>query len=384
MKISNKLIALMSTVLALVFFGTANAQADTICTGTITGTHANVIVNSSATVCTLSNATVQGNVNVSNGGRLTMSGTTQVLGDIQGTGAGLMQLNSGTVLGAVSLSNSGNLTVGSAAVLKLLTTVSSGTLTLRGRLESVNAISGGSVAITGATITAGVYVSSGLAGMTVCGANITGGISMTGTNGGLSIGIGSTCAVSTIAGTILVSGGTGAVRISNANMLGADVSVIEHSGNVILTNLPLSDVLIEKLTGSVTFTGVAPDSDTKILTVSSFVNISGSSFEGDTQIVSVGTLSLLSNSFGSEDMSISLGTAGTTISNNTNIGALSISERGNITFSNNTFGAANFSKNGAISVTGNSGASLDCVDNNPPPTGSNNTITTKTGQCAAL
>jgi hypothetical protein len=384
MKISNKLAAIAMAVVGISLFASSQAHADTVCNGTISGTHTNVIVNNSATVCTLSNATVQGNVSVSNGGRLTMSGTTQVLGDIQATSAGVMQLNSGTVLGAVSLSNSSNLTVGSAAVLNSLTTFSSGTLTLRGRVGTVNAISGGSISITGATIAAGVYVSSGLAGMTICGADITGGISMTGTNGGLSIGIGSTCAVNSIDGSIFVSNGTGAVRISNADMIAADVSVVEQSGNVILTNVPLSDLLIEKLTGSVTLTGIAPDSDTKILQVSGFVNLSASSLGSDMEIVTPGTVSLLSNNFGGEDINISTGTAGMTISNNINIGAVSISDRGNITFSNNNFGAANFSKNGAISLTGNTGASLDCVDNSPAPTGSNNNVVSKTGQCAGL
>jgi hypothetical protein len=327
---------------------------------------------------------VQGSVSVSNGGRLTMSGTSQVFGDIQGNGAGVMQLNSGTVFGAVSLTNSGNLTVGAAANLKGLNTTGSGALTLRGRIESVLATSGGSITITGATIAAGVQVISGLAGVTVCGANIGGGIFMSTTNGGLSVGIGSSCALNTIAGPVSVSKGTGAVRISNADMLGSDVGVSEQNGNVILTNVALSDAIIENLTGSVTFNGIATDSDSKIFATSGFVDVIASSFEGDFAIIGAQAVRILSNNFGGEDLNILGGTPQLTINNNINMGVLNVSERGNITFSNNNFSGADFSKNGALSVTGNIGASLNCVDNTPAPTGSNNTIASKTGQCAAL
>ncbi len=385
MQVHHKSIAAVLAVLAIVFSGSSYAQSSTTCTGTITGTHASVIVNSSATVCTLSSATVTGNVTVSNGGRLTMSGTSQVLGNIEGSGAGVMQLNSGTVLGAVNLMNSGALTVGTAAVLSSLNTIGSGVHTLRGRIENVNITTGSSIALTGAIIAAGVNVNSGLAGgLTACGANITGGITMTGTAGGLSIGIGTGCAVNTINGTVFVSGGTGAVRISNANMLSSDVIVTGRAGNVILTNLALSYVLVENLTGAVTMTGVATDSDSKFISVSSTVSLSGSVFNGDIEISTTQAVNLTGNDFGQEDLTISKGTGAMTISGNINMGGANISERGNFTFSNNRFAAATFSKNGAMSITGNIGGSLDCVDNVPAPTGSNNNITFKTGQCSNL
>lgn len=376
----------VSTALAAAVFcllGTTQASAaDAVCSGTLSGTYDNVFVNGGS--CTLSNAVVHGNVTVTSGGALTMSGTTQISGDIQGLGAGNLALNSGVVSGAVSVLNSLNVTVGPAATLNALNLTNSGNATLRGILEKVTAIGSGSINVSDARVAAGIFVEGGKAGMTICGAAaIAGGVIMTGTTGGLSIGIGSTCAVTSITGEILVTKGTGAVRISNASMLASDVSVSEQSGNVILTNLSLSDISIEKLTGSVTLTGIATDSDSTFNEITGTVSISGGNFQGDVGIEVAQAVTISGNNFNNEDLHISKGTGSLTISKNINI-HVNISERGTISFSGNQFDSALFSKNGALSVVGNTGNLIDCVDNTPAPTGSGNSITTKLGQCSGL
>ncbi len=381
---SKKSFALAVTVAAISLLASGRASAaDTICTGTITGTHDNVVV--SGGTCTLSSATVLGSVTVTGGGALTMSGTTQINGDIQAFGAGTITLNSGTVNGAVSLLSSGAITVGAGANLNALSVTDSGNMTVRGSLEKINAVNSGGLTITGtaARIAAGVIVDAGKAGTTVCGgATIVGGIIMMNTTGGLSVGIG-TCGVNTIDGAVLVSKGSGAVRISNAVMTGSDVSVSEQIGNVILTNLSLSDVTVENLTGSVTWATLRTDSDSKILNISSTVSITNGNFQGDVEINTAQAITISGNNFNFEDVNISKGTGSLTITNNTNIG-INVTERGTVTFSGNRFDFAEFSKNGALSVTNNIGTTLLCVDNAPAPTGSGNTITTKTGQCSSV
>ncbi len=376
------ILAAIAAAASWVATGPAHA-ADTLCTGSITGTHDNVIVNGGT--CTLSGATVLGSVTVTAGGTLTMNGTTQINGDIQAFGSGNVALNSGTVIGAVSLLNSGALTVGAAANINALSMTNSGATTIRGVVEKITAVNSGSLTITGtsALVEDGVIVDAGKAGTTLCsGARVFGGLIMMNTSGGLSVGVG-TCGVNTISGAVLVSKGSGAVRIQNAVMTAADVSVTEQTGNVVLTNLSLSDIAIEKLVGSVTLTALATDSDSTLSDITSTVSITNSSFQGDVSILTAQAITISGNNFNNEDLNIAGGTGSLTISNNTNIG-VKVLERGSITFSGNRFDFAEFTKNGALSVTNNIGTLLHCADNAPAPTGSGNTVTTKTGQCSAV
>jgi hypothetical protein len=383
MSIFSKTATVVVFVSSLAVLATArDAAAQTACNTTLSGTYDNITVTGG--LCTLSNATVLGNVSVTAGGRLTTTGTTQINGSVEGFGAGNLTLTSGTVMGDVSVLNSQNITVGTAANIGALNSTNSGTLTLRGTISKVTATDSMAVNITGATIATGVIIDAGNANLTICGgAAISGGIVMSNTNGGLLVGVTAGCGVSSIDGTIIVSNGTGAVRLTGTTMASSDVLVTQQIGNVILNNVALSDLNVELLTGAVTLTNVTTDSDTKLKAISSTTTITGSTLGSDVTIETSAAVNLTGNNFTNESLLISGGTGTLTIANNLNL-SVSVVERGTVSFTGNNFGTAFFSKNGALSVIGNTGTLLECVDNTPAPTGSSNTVTTKLGQCSAL
>jgi hypothetical protein len=360
-----------------------DSAAQTVCTGTLAGTHDNVTVNGGA--CTLSSATVLGSVSVTGGGLLSMIGTTQINGSIEAFGAGNLTLTSGTVLGSVNLFSSQNLTVGTAARLGPVNVTSSGRLTLRGTMNIVTAIDSFAVNVNGATITAGLLISAGKAALTICSSSIGGGVSMMSTTGALRVGVTAGCGISTIEGAILVTKGTGHVLLTNTTLAASDINVAEQIGNVILNNIDVSDLKVEKHTGAVTVTGITTDSDTSLSEISGAVTITNSGFGGDLSLVTMSAVTLSGNDFANESVLIEKGGGDSTISNNTNFG-ISVTERGSVSFSGNSFDSASFSKNtGGVSIVGNTGDTLHCVDNVPPPTGSGNTILVlASGQCAGF
>jgi hypothetical protein len=220
----------------------------------------------------------------------------------------------------------------------------------------------------------------------ICGgANITGGVNVIERNGGLLAGVGANCGVSTINGTVTIEKGTGNVRLLGTIMDGSDLSVIEQSGNVEVNGVNLSDVKIEKTTGSVTLTAVTTDSDTAIAEISGSVTIASSTLGSDVGITTNSAVTLTGNDFTAEDLFISGGSGAVTLSNNVNI-SFSINERGSVTIAGNNFVNASITKNtGGVSIVNNTGETLVCVDNSPAPTGSGNTITILAdGQCAGF
>ena len=90
------------------------------------------------------------------------------------------------------------------------------------------------------------------------------------------------------------------------------------------------------------------------------------------------------NNFSLEDVMISNNAGPVVIDGNTEL-SLSIIENDNVTLSNNTITDAEVSKNtGGVSIVNNTFEKLNCSDNNPAPTGSDNIITELAdGQCAA-
>ncbi len=69
---------------------------DTICTGSLSGRHENVIVPDGAN-CTISNARIDGNVKVETGSSLTVEGPTYIGGNVQSEGSRFVRLNGGGV-----------------------------------------------------------------------------------------------------------------------------------------------------------------------------------------------------------------------------------------------------------------------------------------------
>ena len=83
-------------IMTLALFATLSPLAlradDTICRGTVTGNHENVIVPDGAT-CTISNARIDGNVEVKTGAALTVNGPTYIGGNVQSEGSRFVRLS---------------------------------------------------------------------------------------------------------------------------------------------------------------------------------------------------------------------------------------------------------------------------------------------------
>ncbi len=321
--------------------------------------------------------------------RLTINGAaTVILGDIQAFGAGNIVVNAGSVTGGISVLSSGNVVVGAPATVGSVNVMSSGAVTVRGSTGTLNVGMSGAVNLNGANVPFGVLIDSNTAATTICGSTI-GGISQQMTGGGLLIGVGSAtvpCATSQVLGAVLVSKGTGAVRIRNAVLDAADVLVSENVGNVELLNVSVSDVGFNLITGSVSLTNVRTDSDSSIEGTTASVVLTNCSFQGDVKIITDQAVTLTGNDFNLEDTLISGGTGTLTLRNNINLG-ISITERGTVNFIGNIFTQAIISKSGNLVIRQNTGLLLDCVDNLSvaAATGLNaNTIDVTLGQCAQL
>ncbi len=103
-KITLSLIALIASLLMLVAAPTASA-GDTPCTGALTGTFDNVVVPPNAR-CTLSSATVRGNVKALENSQLVIQSST-IHGNVEGDKADLVQVNSSTVRGNITIKEGG-------------------------------------------------------------------------------------------------------------------------------------------------------------------------------------------------------------------------------------------------------------------------------------
>jgi hypothetical protein len=169
------------------------------CSGTVTGTFDDVTVNGGT--CTLSASTVRGSVQVTNGGRLTTAGVTQVNGNILADGGGDVSLAGQlTVLGDVSMINSAaKLTVGPSTTLTSLKTQSFGDVVIRGSVGSIESISSRALTLNGGRVSPGELKTLLATGqLTLCGAVLSGGLSVSESSAGVRAVASTSCAASTI------------------------------------------------------------------------------------------------------------------------------------------------------------------------------------------
>ncbi len=176
------------------------------------------------------------------------------------------------------------------------------------------------------------------------------------------------------------------MRITGATITAGDLNVVEQTGDVAIRDADLSDISIDKITGNVLLRNVNLDSDASIVETDGSVTLRDSSVQGDFGVEgNTGTVDILDNNFNNEGISVSGSLGFVTVTGNT---ALSAGLEGNagVNFSNNNGLNAEISKNTVgTTVNNNVLATLTCVDNVPPPTGSGNTVTTPdTEQCAGF
>lgn len=370
--------------------GVATAQnVNTVnCAGqTLSGNYADVIVTSLG--CTLVGARVFGSVKAEVGGPLKLTNETTVVGSVEKKNGGDTVIEGGSkVTGGVKVENANQ-----AGEL-----IISGMNTVAGNVFAAD-MSGDVTVKDGATVGSTLFVNGGQ-NVNILNARIfPGGIGMQyskdlkicnseiGVNtavvppgaggGGInmieseSLIINATeCGSSTILGTVTVEKGTGSVQIIQAVLEAADLNVIEQVGDVEVTGTSLSDVKVEKSTGSITLVDVTTDSDTSVIDNGGDVTITNSAFGSDTAIIlnDEGDVTITGTSFSQEDVRISQN-GNVLFEANSQFGGVFI-ENTSVNFTLNNVTNVEISKNGGATIVGNAGESLKCADN--PVSGSGN------------
>lgn len=394
----------------------ANAQnVDTVESngGTLTGRYADVIVKSGT--CTLNGATVFGSVKLEGGSLVSRNGTT-IYGSIEARDSGSIQLSSTKVLGEIKLEKSGALTLINSQLGSIVVR-ESGTVQIKNgsTVEAISLEKSSNLTISDSRVFPGgvTMISSGRLKLVNSEIGLDsdsdsdngggGGVSVIQSNAGLTSVVAD--ANSAIDGTVLIEKGTGDVRFEGA-ALNSDLIVIEQNGDVLVDgrssgNATLSDVKIEKVSGDIRLVGVITDSDMTIKENGGDVSIESSVLGGDVEIALNQAVTIASNSFALEDILISKNTGFVTIDRNcdmrlsvfentsgvhiTNNNANHATVAGRICFSGFGFTDADVSKNqGGVLIENNTGEALFCSDNDPAPTGSNNSILFVDGQCVGI
>lgn len=376
-----------TVLFSLSFFCLAAVVLCQTCTGSQSGTFADVTVNGGA--CTLNGATVTGSVMVLNGGSLTTLGTTTILGSVSGDGsADILLSGTTTVNGLVSSTNSptSTLTIDTSSSIGSVSMLSSGNAVIKGSITGISSASSKDISVDGGTIGGGgVFVSKGSGDISLCSATVSGAVTISENVGDLLATVSPPCTASSITGTVSVEKGTGNVDLSGATVSSGDVLVVDQTGNVVISSSTISDIAITNLDGSITLDGVQTDSDATISGTSGLLKVMNSNFVGDAAFRNGAGVEVSGSSFSLEVVVIENNSGPVTFDSNVDL-SVTVTVNDDVTISNNVGRVASVTKNtGGVSISGNTFTELSCVDNNPAPTGSGNTVTSlASGQCSSF
>lgn len=369
-----------------------NVQAQLSCSGLLTAPNpvtSDVTVSGAGTACTIFGVNVTGSVTVTGGASLVTSGSVRIFGSVRGEGAdGSISLGGGTVVsGGVSVNGLNSVTVGPNADVGSLMIVGVASTVVNGKTALITTSGAGTLSVFGGSIVGGGLQRKNAEGGTIlCGATLTGGISLEAVKGDFSAVASPNCGPSSLSGSIIVGKGTGSVLLSGGMLLGADLIVGEQTGDVQLSNAHLSDVSIGSLSGKLTLINVIADSDGTVSGVKGDVSVSGSKFAGDFTIFGTeGAVTLDNNDFGLEDIGLNGNKGLVTVKNNVNLSFVATENSAGLIVANNKITNAMISKNSVqVTITDSSFQSLSCADNSPPPTGAQNSVVISDGQCAGF
>ena len=364
-------------------------SAQLACNGVVSG-----IINSDVTCngdCVLDSATVNGNVLCSTG-TLLAKGSSSVSGNIQVDGSVTrIELDAVTVSGAVEIKNANSLNeiiIQQAATLTSVTiTNTPASIEVSGSLSTIAVTDGGNFVADDLTTIGRVSVSGGNGIVEICGSSIGGVLSVTERTGNINIDTNiANCDPTTLVGGVTIQLGTSAVTIRGANMQNGDIGILQNTGAIVLDQLQVSDLNLEKNMGTLSITGVNTDSDSTIIEHTGDILLTNVAFIGDAIIKDVeGSVVLADSDISLEDVSITLVTEDVTVDNNIDLNLTVEQVQGAVTMTDNTITVASVNKNtGGVDISGNNITTLSCSDNTPAPTGSGNTIGSPDGQCATL
>lgn len=360
------------------------------CVGVLSGgsVFTDVIIND---VCVLRDIMITGSVVVGPGGSLRTMGSVSVSGTMSASGSGPVSLNGNVkVFGGFTASNvPATISIGSGADLGGVMLTNVNRLIARGKIGGLMVSGGGAVELRpGAKVLGGGISRMGgeASDIVICGATVTGGISMTRVTGSLIAEAGLGCPPSELSGAVMVLEGTGDVRISGNQMRAADVIVSNQVGNVKMTDTGLSDLALSSITGGVTLNRVNADSDGSVTLLKGPLSITNSIFSGDLILSNNQAVTLRGNSFSNEVVSVT-GNSGPVVVVGNRDFSTSLTENTVVDFSRNNARSAFIAKNtGSVDINGNELGGIGCADN-VAPMGVGNTYTplaVRTGQCARI
>lgn len=344
---------------------------------------------------------------------VTLDGGAAVHGDVNVKFGGNVTVNIATVSGTVSLAGSGNLSVtrGEVGVVHV---DKSGTVTVDGgSVTGIESFASEGVTVSGARVFPGGILLKGAQGaLVICGSEIglnsdldpgdglgSGGIAMLDSDGEVHVGRSESCDQTRFRGDLMVSKGTGAVRVVGAFTDNGDLTVIERVGAVDVEDASFGDILIAKAkSGNLTLRNVRTDSDVIIAENEGGVTLESSAIRGDAQFSSNASVTIRSSSFQLEDVIISKTSGPVVVDGNCDL-SLTIIENGDVSITNNNVndaasaGAActsefglidvDVSKNGNVYLANNTGELLKCSDNaSVVPVGNSFSVTQ--GQCDGI
>ena len=350
-----------------------DCSAVVFCSSQLTGTINDNVECSGA--CTLNGATVNGDV-ICPTGSLVVNGDATVTGKISLSGSvTAAEIDTATANGALEVTSAGSL---DEVVIK------SATLGSVSFLNTDTDLSADGLTTTTVTVTGGNAV------VELCGSSISGLVSVLEHTGNVVVdSTPANCAATTLSGGLSAAKGSGSVTVKGATIQSGDFVVLEYTGgDVTLEDATVSDLTLTKNTGSLSVINVNVDSDTSVTSQDGNVVLRDFATLGDVTIISLldGDVTLEDSDLGSEDITIS-NANDVTIRNNVDLNAVVQENDGLVKIVDNVSPTGVFAVNkntGGVEIDGNTLSSLACTDNNPAPTGSDNTVTTATGQCSTL
>jgi hypothetical protein len=369
------------------------------CSGTLTGNYDEVTVPTSG-ACTLRGATVRGSVFVSNAAEFTATGSTTIFGNVEASGAEKVTLQNVVISGGFTAENTNIVRTGQAATVTSIQLNHVNSANIGGVINSFGMKDTGSVTFSNATISSAVSSEFSRGNVRLCGSTLLDGISILSGTGHFTAVTTADCPASSINGTISLQKGFGNMIITGASVENADLLVLDQQGFVKLTGITLSDVNVERITGTVDLIQVQTDSDVKF-SETGHVSLLSAEIGSDISANHVASFSMKKSSSSSEVLSIFNVDGQVHISETCDVN-LNITEGGAVTLHNNSEVAAvaagatcngdglglesvEITKNaGAISVTNSTGESLTCADNTLTPSGGGNSFGFASGQCAAI
>ena len=126
-----------------------------------------------------------------------------------------------------------------------------------------------------------------------------------------------TTVVKSLVGGVMIQLGTSAVTIRGANIQNNDLDILQNAGTIVLDQLQLSDLNLEKNMGTLNISSVNTDSDSTIIEHTGDILLTNVAFIGDAIIKDVeGSVVLADSDISLEDVSVILVSEDVTVDNN--------------------------------------------------------------------